>query len=87
VFCCSEPCAFAPGSSRNCAGASETFAVVSWVRFLKALWGRTEGASLTEYGFLLGLLAIVVLASLTLMGQTISSLFSKLASFAEGVSK
>jgi Flp pilus assembly pilin Flp len=67
-------------------GATETFAVVRLLRSLKALWARTEGASLTEYAFLLGLLAVIVLASLTLMGQTISSLFSRLATFSQGVS-
>ena len=59
--------------------------MVRLIRFIKSFGARTEGASLTEYAFLLGLLAIVVLASLTLMGQTISSLFSKLASFTQGI--
>jgi pilus assembly protein Flp/PilA len=50
---------------------------------LKKLWVDDEAASLAEYAFLLALLALVVIGSLSLLGQSISSLFSKLATFTE----
>jgi pilus assembly protein Flp/PilA len=38
-----------------------------------------EGASLAEYGLLLALIAVVCIASITLLGSKISSMFSSLA--------
>jgi pilus assembly protein Flp/PilA len=54
------------------------------LRLIKKLCGQKEGASLAEYGFLVALLALVVLGVLTLLGQSISSLFSSLATSIQG---
>src|SRR6266851_8929298 len=45
-----------------------------------ALLKKEEGASLVEYGLLVGLIAVVCIGAITLLGQDISTLFSKLAS-------
>jgi pilus assembly protein Flp/PilA len=39
-----------------------------------------NGASLAEYGLLLGLIAVVCIAGMTLLGTKINSMFSSLAS-------
>ena len=39
-----------------------------------------EGASLVEYGLLLSLVAVVCIAAITVLGTSISDMFTKLAS-------
>jgi pilus assembly protein Flp/PilA len=63
----------------------ESFAMIRLVRRIKKFWLRTEGASMTEYAFLLALLALAVVGAMTLLGQSISSLFSKLATLTQGI--
>ena len=40
---------------------------------------QEEGASLVEYGLLVGLIACVCIAAITLTGTTISGLFNRIA--------
>jgi pilus assembly protein Flp/PilA len=40
---------------------------------------KEEGATLAEYGLLLALIAVVCIAAITLLGTTISSMFSSIA--------
>lgn len=40
---------------------------------------KEEAASIVEYALLVGLIAVVCLAAITLLGQNISSLLSQLA--------
>jgi pilus assembly protein Flp/PilA len=46
---------------------------------------KEAGASLIEYALMLGLIAVVCLAAITLLGQDISSLFSRIAAPEEDV--
>jgi pilus assembly protein Flp/PilA len=64
---------------------TERFAMIRLVRRVKRFLLGTEGASMTEYAFLLALLALAVLGAITLLGQSISSLFSKLATLTQGL--
>jgi pilus assembly protein Flp/PilA len=52
---------------------------------VKAVLKQEEGASLVEYGLLVGLIAVVCIGAITLLGQDISSLFSRIAAKLEGV--
>jgi pilus assembly protein Flp/PilA len=52
---------------------------------VRALLKQEEGASLVEYGLLVGLIAVVCIGAITLLGQDISSLFSRIAAKMEGV--
>jgi pilus assembly protein Flp/PilA len=54
-------------------------------RLLKKLGAETEGASLTEYAFLLALLALICISAITILGQSISSLFSQLVGSLENI--
>jgi pilus assembly protein Flp/PilA len=38
-----------------------------------------EGAALVEYGMLVGLIAVICIAAVTLLGQEVSSAFSAIA--------
>jgi pilus assembly protein Flp/PilA len=38
-----------------------------------------KGAALVEYGMLVGLIAVICIAAITLLGQDISTLFSNIA--------
>lgn len=49
----------------------------SWLR-------REEGQDLTEYALLLALIVIVAIAAVTLLGQSISTVLSNVASRLEG---
>jgi pilus assembly protein Flp/PilA len=40
---------------------------------------KQEGASLVEYGLLVGLIAVICIAAVTILGQNISTLFSRIA--------
>lgn len=50
--------------------------------YIKAKLWLTEdrGASAVEYGLLVGLIAIVIIAAVTLLGSRVSSTFSEAAS-------
>ncbi|GBD08643.1 hypothetical protein HRbin22_00884 [Candidatus Thermoflexus japonica] len=51
------------------------------VRLLQAwLWLREKGQGLVEYALILVLIAIVVIAILTLLGTQVSTVFSSIAS-------
>ena len=44
-----------------------------------------EGASLVEYGLLVGLIALVCIAAITLLGENIRDLFNRLAAKLTGI--
>jgi pilus assembly protein Flp/PilA len=46
-----------------------------------------EGAALVEYGMLVGLIAVICIAAVTLLGQEISTAFSSIASALAGAAK
>jgi len=51
------------------------------VRLLQAwLWLRERGQALVEYALILVLIAVVVIAVLTLLGTRVSTVFSSIAS-------
>ncbi|MDX6765549.1 MAG: Flp family type IVb pilin [Candidatus Methylacidiphilales bacterium] len=50
---------------------------VSWFTCLKT---RKEGQTLVEYGLILALVAIVVIAVLTVLGRQLRTLFSRVTS-------
>ena len=47
---------------------------------IKALWRNDEGASALEYGLVVGLIALVIIAGLGLAGNTLSHLFNFIGS-------
>jgi pilus assembly protein Flp/PilA len=49
------------------------------LRFIKALLSDRRGATAIEYGLLLALLAIAMLAALSRVGFTLASLFETIA--------
>jgi len=50
------------------------------VRLLQAwLWLRERGQALVEYALILVLIAVVVIAVLTLLGTQVSTVFSRIA--------
>jgi pilus assembly protein Flp/PilA len=46
--------------------------IVNWLK-------REEGQDLAEYALLIGLIALVVLLAVTILGQNLSTLFSRIA--------
>ncbi len=46
----------------------------------KTLWADESGQDLVEYALLVALIAIVVIAALTLLGPLIASVFNNIAS-------
>jgi pilus assembly protein Flp/PilA len=51
------------------------------VRLLQAwLWLREKGQGLVEYALILVLIAVVVIAILTVLGTQVSTVFSRIAS-------
>ncbi len=50
----------------------------SWLR-------REEGQDLTEYALIIGLIVVLAVAAVTLMGQSISSILSSIASTLDSV--
>jgi pilus assembly protein Flp/PilA len=55
------------------------------VRLLQAwLWLREKGQGLVEYALILVLIAVVVIAILTVLGTRVSQVFSQIASALRG---
>jgi pilus assembly protein Flp/PilA len=48
--------------------------------FRRRPFRKEEGATMAEYGLLLGLIAVVCLAAIALLGTKISTMFSTLSS-------
>jgi len=48
-------------------------------KILYCLRQNEEGAALVEYGLLVGLIAVICVAAVTLLGQEISTAFSTIA--------
>ena len=49
-------------------------------KILVALWQDDSGASALEYGLVVGLIALVIIAGLALAGNTLSALFNFIGS-------
>jgi pilus assembly protein Flp/PilA len=47
------------------------------LRAVQSLWKDESGQGLVEYGLIIGLVAVVVIAALTLMGNSINGLFGR----------
>jgi pilus assembly protein Flp/PilA len=48
-------------------------------KYCRKLFRKDEGAALVEYGLLVGLIAIVCIAAITLLGTRLNALFNKIA--------
>lgn len=46
---------------------------------LKRFWNEEDGQSLSEYGLILALIAVVAITALTLLGDNIKGMFDKIA--------
>ncbi len=44
--------------------------------FLKSFWNGEEGATAVEYGLMVALIAGVIVATVTLLGQAVNTTFS-----------
>ncbi|GAK07811.1 Flp family type IVb pilin [Geomicrobium sp. JCM 19038] len=49
------------------------------LKFLKNFWNDEKGQSMSEYGLILALVAVVAIATLTLLGDNIMQMFSDIA--------
>jgi len=47
---------------------------------IRNLWQDESGASAVEYGLLVALIAVVIIGSVTTLGQTISNMFTRVSS-------
>jgi pilus assembly protein Flp/PilA len=58
--------------------------ITGFMAFVQSLMGRLEirsesGQALVEYGLILGLIAVVCVAALTLLGTNVSSMLNSIA--------
>jgi pilus assembly protein Flp/PilA len=51
-----------------------------WYELIRIQLHREEGQTMAEYGLLIALVAIVVIAGITLLGTNLTAAFSKVAS-------
>ncbi|MFQ5593338.1 MAG: Flp family type IVb pilin [Anaerolineae bacterium] len=54
--------------------------LISWIQAQATAFRREEGQDLVEYALLLGLIALIAIASVVVMGEQISTTLSSLAS-------
>ena len=54
--------------------------------YLKAFWTDESGQDLAEYALLVALIALVVIAAVTMLGENINTLFTNVANIMTGVS-
>ena len=50
-----------------------------WFDFIRVQARREEGQTMAEYGLLIALVAIVVIAAITLLGNNLSDAFNNIA--------
>jgi pilus assembly protein Flp/PilA len=55
------------------------------LQFINRFRRDEEGAALVEYGMLVGLIAVICIAAVTLLGQEVSDAFSNIASALAGI--
>ncbi len=48
-------------------------------RLMKSLWNSEDGATAIEYGLIAGLVAIIIIAGLTILGTDLSNMFNQVA--------
>ncbi len=48
-------------------------------RLTKSLWKSEDGATAIEYGLIAGLVAIIIIAGLTILGTDLSNMFNQVA--------
>lgn len=48
-------------------------------RLTKSLWKSDDGATAIEYGLIAGLVAIIIIAGLTILGTDLSNMFNQVA--------
>ncbi len=48
-------------------------------RFMKPLWKNEDGATAIEYGLIAALIAVVIIAAVTLVGEDLSNMFNEVA--------
>ena len=49
------------------------------MQIMKRFWKEEEGQSLSEYGLILALIAVVAITALTLLGDNIKAMFEDIA--------
>ena len=53
--------------------------VLFWIHFqLQQLRDREEGATAVEYGLMVGLIAVAIIATVLLLGQQLNALFERI---------
>lgn len=48
-------------------------------RFFKDLWKHEEGATAIEYGLIAALIAVIIIAAVTLVGTDLSNMFNQVS--------
>lgn len=48
-------------------------------RYLKSLWKDRSGATAIEYGLIAALIAVIIIAAITLVGTDLSNMFNTVA--------
>lgn len=48
-------------------------------KIYEALQGKEEGATAVEYGVMVALVAVVIIAAVTLLGSQLAAMFSRIA--------
>lgn len=51
--------------------------MLNWKEWLSLLWQDEEGQGMVEYGLILALIAVVVIAALTLIGQNLQAKYNQ----------
>jgi len=49
------------------------------MELFKRLWNDEEGQGMVEYGLIIALVAVVVIAALTLLGGNLGNIFNRIA--------
>jgi len=52
---------------------------IKMLKFLKNFWNDEKGQSMSEYGLILALVAVVAIATLTVLGTNIMEMFQNIA--------
>jgi pilus assembly protein Flp/PilA len=58
--------------------------ITNWINYFKTLFKSKKGQGMVEYGLIIGVVAVMLIAALVLLREQLSTLFTSIANYLGG---